>query len=71
MILGRGNFPSLSTPGWLINFSSLKGYIYGVANVLDCNNLVGEFEFLSSFYVYFRTNTYGKGMKPLIPSIMG
>ena len=37
-----------------------------VANVLDCDIVVNEFELQSCCYVHFLTNTLGKGMKPLI-----
>ena len=37
-----------------------------VANVLNCDILVSEFEPQSSYNVQFRTNTLGKGMYPLI-----
>ena len=33
-----------------------------VANVLDCDIVVSEFELLSRYYVHFRTNALGKGM---------
>ena len=39
-----------------------------VANMLDCNIVVNEFELQSRYYVYFRTNTLPKGMKRLTPS---
>ena len=43
-----------------------------VANVLDCDILVSEFEFRSRYYVYFRTNNFRKGMNPSpYPSAMG
>ena len=38
-----------------------------VANELDCNILVNEFEPQLRYYVHFRTNTLGKDMSPLIP----
>ena len=45
-------------------------YLYGlmgtVANVLDCDIVGREFEHQSSYYVYFRRNTLGKGMNHLI-----
>ena len=37
-----------------------------VANVLNCENAVCEFELPSCYYVYFRTNTLGKGKNILI-----
>ena len=39
------------------------------ANVLDCNIVVREFDLQSHYYVYFRTNTLGKDMNPLIPQL--
>ena len=42
-----------------------------VANMLDCNILVSEFELLSRYYDYFRTDTLEKGMNPFIPPAMG
>ena len=33
-----------------------------VANVVDCDLVVSEFELQSRYYVNFRTNTFGKGM---------
>ena len=38
---------------------------------MDSGIVVSEFELQSRFYVYFRTNTIGKGMNPLILSAMG
>ena len=32
-------------------------------NALDCNIVIREFELLSHYFVYFRTNALGKGMK--------
>ena len=32
-----------------------------MANVLDCDIVVREFELQSCYYVHFRTNTLGKG----------
>ena len=37
-----------------------------MANVQDYDIVVNEFELQSRYYVHFRTNTLGKGMKPLI-----
>ena len=42
-----------------------------VANVLDCDIVVSEFELKSSYYIHFRNNTLKKGMNPLIPPVMG
>ena len=37
----------------------------------DCGIVVSEFELQSRSYVHFRTNTFGKGMNPLILPAMG
>ena len=42
-----------------------------VANVLDSDIVVSEFELQSRYYVQFRINTLGKCMNPFIPSAMG
>ena len=42
-----------------------------VANVLDCDNVVSEFELQSSYYIHFRIDTFGKGINPLLPMNMG
>ena len=39
-------------------------------NVLDCDIVGSEFEIQSHEYVYFVTNTFGKGMNPHIPPAM-
>ena len=38
---------------------------------LDCRIVVSEFELQSRYYVHFWTNTFGKGMNPLILPSMG
>ena len=38
---------------------------------LDNGIVVSEFELQSLYYVHFRTNTFGKGMNPLILPAMG
>ena len=43
---------------------SLRGT---VAKLLDCLIGVNQFELQSLYYIYFRTNTLGKGMNPFIP----
>ena len=56
----------------LVLLSIYKGNLRGkVANVLDCDIVVSEFELRSCYYVYFRTNTRGKGMNHLNPTAMG
>ena len=42
-----------------------------VANVLDCDTIVREFEPKSHFYDIFRTNTLGNGMNRLILTAIG
>ena len=37
-----------------------------MANVLERNFIVNEFEVEPYYYVYFRTNNPGEGMNPLI-----
>ena len=38
-----------------------------VANVLDCDVTVSEFELQLHYYVHFRTNILRKSMNPLTP----
>ena len=40
-----------------------------MTKVLDCDILVNKCEHQESYYLYSRTNTLAKGMKPLIPAI--
>ena len=42
-----------------------------ILKVLDCGIVVSEFEFQKRYYVYFRTNTLGKGMNPVSLLAMG
>ena len=42
-----------------------------VANLLNCNTVVSEFELQSGYHTNIQTNTLGKGMKRLIPPVMG
>ena len=42
-----------------------------MVNVLDCNIVVSKFELLLRHYIPIRTNSRGKGTKPLIPSVRG
>ena len=41
-----------------------------VADVLDCDIVVSDFESHSSYYVHFQINTLRKGMGPLIFPVM-
>ena len=41
--------------------------IGGVANLLDCDIEVSEFELQSPNYIHFRTKIFGKGMNSLNP----
>ena len=38
---------------------------------MDCGIVVGKFVLQSRYYVHFQTNTFGKGMNPLILPAMG
>ena len=40
-----------------------------MANVLDCNILVSEFQLRLRYYVHFRIKTTGEGMNPLNPQL--
>ena len=42
-----------------------------IVKAMDCGIVVSEFVLQSLYYVHFRTNTLGKGMKPLILLAMG
>ena len=42
-----------------------------MVKAMDCEIVVSEFELQSRYYVYFQTNTFGKGMNPLILPAMG
>ena len=42
-----------------------------MANGLDNDIVVSEFELQSRFYIHFQTNTLGKGMNSLILSVSG
>ena len=42
-----------------------------MVKVMDCGIVVSEFELQSRYYVYFRTNTLGKGRNALILPPMG
>ena len=42
-----------------------------VANVLDCDIIVSEFERQSRYYIDFRTNTIEKGINPFIDPCYG
>ena len=42
-----------------------------MVKALDCGIIVNEFEPQSRYYVHFQTNTFEKGMNPLIlPSLL-
>ena len=38
-----------------------------MVNDLECNIVVSQFELQLHCYIHFQTNTFGKGMKRLIP----
>ena len=42
-----------------------------MVKAMDCGIVVHEFILPSRYYVYFRANTLGKGMNPLILPAMG
>ena len=42
-----------------------------MVKAMDCGIVVSEFELQLCYYVYFRTNTIGKGINPLIlPAVL-
>ena len=41
-----------------------------MVKAMDCGIVVSEFILQSYYYVHFRANILGKGMKPLIPPAM-
>ena len=54
------------------NSIQTRGCPRGVmVKAMDCGVVVSEFELQSCYYVYFRANTFGKGMNPLILPAMG
>ena len=42
-----------------------------MVKAMDCGIVVSEFVLQSRYYVHFRANTLGKGMKSLILQAMG
>ena len=38
-----------------------------MVKAMDCGIVVSEFVLQSRYYIHFRANTFGKGMKPHIP----
>ena len=40
-----------------------------VVNVQDCEIAISEFELLLRNYIHFSTDTFEKGVNPLIPTI--
>ena len=51
----------------IFSYKSHRRHQHGVvANVLDYEIVISEFEPQSSYYVHFQTNIFRKGMKPLI-----
>ena len=42
-----------------------------MVKAMDCGIVVSKFVLQSCYYVHFRANTPGKGMKPLILPAMG
>ena len=41
-----------------------------MAKVVDSDTVVSEFELLLRYYVHFRTNTFRRGMNPIISFAM-
>ena len=57
-------------------FSFIRRFISGclcgvIVKAMDSGIIVSEFELQSRYYIYFRANTFGKGMNPLILPTMG
>ena len=42
-----------------------------MVKAMDCGIVVSEFKLQLRYYIYFRANTLGKGMNPLILPAMG
>ena len=42
-----------------------------MVKAMDCEIVISEFELQSRYYMHFPTNTFGKGMNPLILPAMG
>ena len=42
-----------------------------MVKAMDCRIIVSELVLQSRYYIHFRTNTFGKGMNPLILPAMG
>ena len=49
----------------------LRNHLDVVANVLDCDQEVGEFEPQARYYINIRTNTHGEGMNPIFTPALG
>ena len=55
-----------------VNSPSIAESLYCImANVLDCDIVVSEFELQVCYYIHVWTNTLGKGMNPLILLVVG
>ena len=55
-----------------MNSVTKKKFSVGVvANMMDSNITVSEFELQLRYYVHFRTNNIGKGVYPHIPPAIG
>ena len=68
----KDNYPHVVDPMFLY---FLRSIFWGVSSwcprgvmvkAMDCGIVVREFVFQSLYYVHFRTNTLGKGVKPLV-----
>ena len=48
----------------------MNNYLRGkLANTVDYDIIVSEFQLLSRYYVHFRTNTLEKVLNPLMPQL--
>ena len=57
---------------WISLLISVDGCPRGVmVKAMDCEIVVSEYELQSRYYFHFRTNTFRKGMNPLILPVMG
>ena len=67
-----GRLETMSVQILYIRYEDLLGSLRGaVANVLDCDILISEFEQQTLYYVHFRANIFGKGINSVISSVMG
>ena len=55
----------------LTHYKYAKNLCGLVDNILECYIVISKFKIQSCYYIFFRTNTLGKGMISLIPLSMG